>query len=161
VDPTHFRVVTAIGIGPVKLRFKLDVELFEIVEGRALKMRTRGIAPGSAVDVLSALRLEDTATAGPGSGGPPPARSPAPWPAWGMPADSPEIHGGGVYLRPSRLAAHPRQERTMSDQNHIRIELTEEQKAQVKAATGKDARAIEFGVEELEERIAPMQRRIV
>jgi len=46
----------------------------------------------------------------------------------------------------------------MSDQSHIRIELTEEQKAQVKAATGKDARAIEFGVEELEERIAPMTR---
>jgi uncharacterized protein len=59
VDPTHFRVITALGIGPVKLRFKLDVELFDIVEGRALKMRARGIAPGSGVDVLSALRLED------------------------------------------------------------------------------------------------------
>jgi uncharacterized small protein (DUF1192 family) len=43
----------------------------------------------------------------------------------------------------------------MSDQKHVRLELTEEQKAQVKAATGKDARAIELGVEELEERIAP------
>jgi hypothetical protein len=43
----------------------------------------------------------------------------------------------------------------MSDQKHIRIELTEEQKAQVKAATGKDARALELNVEELEERIAP------
>ena len=41
----------------------------------------------------------------------------------------------------------------MSD--HIRLELTEEQKAQVKAATGKDARALELNVEELEERIAP------
>jgi len=44
----------------------------------------------------------------------------------------------------------------MSDQKHIRLELTEEQKAQVKAATGKDARALELGVQELEERIAPM-----
>ena len=43
----------------------------------------------------------------------------------------------------------------MADQKHVRLELTEEQKAQVKAATGKDARAIELGVEELEERIAP------
>jgi hypothetical protein len=43
----------------------------------------------------------------------------------------------------------------MSDQKHVRLELTEEQKAQVKAVTGKDARAIELGVEELEERIAP------
>jgi len=43
----------------------------------------------------------------------------------------------------------------MSDQKHIRLELTEEQKAQVKAATGKDARALELDAEELEERIAP------
>ena len=43
----------------------------------------------------------------------------------------------------------------MSDQKPIRLELTEEQKAQVKAATGKDARAIELNVEELEQRIAP------
>lgn len=43
----------------------------------------------------------------------------------------------------------------MSEQKHVRLELTEEQKAQVKAATGKDARALELNVEELEERIAP------
>jgi uncharacterized small protein (DUF1192 family) len=45
----------------------------------------------------------------------------------------------------------------MSDQKQIRLELTEEQRAQVKAATGKDARALELGVQELEERIAPMK----
>jgi hypothetical protein len=45
----------------------------------------------------------------------------------------------------------------MSEQKQVRIELTDEQKAQVKAATGKDARALELGVEELEERIAPSQ----
>ena len=44
----------------------------------------------------------------------------------------------------------------MADQKHVRLELTEEQKAQVKAATGKDARAIELNAEELEERIAPI-----
>ena len=43
----------------------------------------------------------------------------------------------------------------MSDQKHVRLELTEEQQAQIKAATGKDARAVELNVEELEERIAP------
>jgi len=63
VDPTHFRVVSALGVGAVKVRFKLDVELFDIVEGESLKMRARGKAPGSAVDVVSGLRLED---AGPG-----------------------------------------------------------------------------------------------
>jgi hypothetical protein len=38
----------------------------------------------------------------------------------------------------------------------INIKLTDEQRKQVKAATGKDAEALELGVEELEERIAPM-----
>jgi hypothetical protein len=46
----------------------------------------------------------------------------------------------------------------MSEQNPIRIELTEEQRAQVKAATGKDAPALELNAEELEERIAPIAK---
>jgi uncharacterized small protein (DUF1192 family) len=37
----------------------------------------------------------------------------------------------------------------------FRIQLTPEQKSQVKNATGKDAEAVELSVEELEERIAP------
>ena len=37
----------------------------------------------------------------------------------------------------------------------VRLELNDQQKAQVKAATGKDAESIELGVQELEERIAP------
>jgi carbon monoxide dehydrogenase subunit G len=59
IDPTHFKVISALGVGSVKVRFKLDVELFDIVEGEQLKMRARGKAPGSAVDVVSALRVED------------------------------------------------------------------------------------------------------
>jgi len=46
----------------------------------------------------------------------------------------------------------------MSDQNQheiVRIDLTNEQKEQVKARTGKDAVALELSVEELEARIAP------
>jgi uncharacterized small protein (DUF1192 family) len=39
--------------------------------------------------------------------------------------------------------------------DQIRIELTPEQKAQVRKAIGKDAEAVELSVEELEERIAP------
>jgi hypothetical protein len=39
--------------------------------------------------------------------------------------------------------------------DQIRIELTPEQKAQVRKATGKSAEAVELSVEELEERIAP------
>jgi len=39
----------------------------------------------------------------------------------------------------------------------FRIELTPEQKAKIRNATGKDAEAVELSVEELEERIAPGQ----
>jgi carbon monoxide dehydrogenase subunit G len=59
LDPTHFKVISGFGVGAVKVRFKLDVELFDIVEGERLKMRARGKAPGSAVDVVSALQVED------------------------------------------------------------------------------------------------------
>jgi hypothetical protein len=44
-----------------------------------------------------------------------------------------------------------------SDQKNIRLHLTEEQKAAIKDATGKSAEAVEFTVQELEERIAPMR----
>jgi hypothetical protein len=43
----------------------------------------------------------------------------------------------------------------MSSAKNLRIELTPEQKAEVRNATGKDAEAVEFSVEELEARIAP------
>ena len=39
--------------------------------------------------------------------------------------------------------------------DQVRIQLTPEQKAQIKNATGKDAAALELSVSELEERIAP------
>jgi uncharacterized protein len=59
VDPTHFKVTSGLGVGAVKVKFKLDVELSEIVERERLKMVARGRAPGSAVDVVSSVRLED------------------------------------------------------------------------------------------------------
>jgi len=42
-----------------------------------------------------------------------------------------------------------------SSKGQFRIQLTDEQKAQVRSVTGKDAEAVELSVEELEERIAP------
>lgn len=42
------------------------------------------------------------------------------------------------------------------DSSSVRIDLTDEQREQIRNATGKDANAIEFSVEELEERIAPV-----
>jgi hypothetical protein len=38
----------------------------------------------------------------------------------------------------------------------VRIELTEQQKEQLRRSTGQDANAIEFSVQELEDRIAPV-----
>ena len=41
------------------------------------------------------------------------------------------------------------------EQEIVRIDLTPEQKAAIRTATGKDAEAVELSVEELEARIAP------
>ncbi len=50
----------------------------------------------------------------------------------------------------------------MTDQKKspIRIELTPEQRQKILLATGRDADAIEFSAEELEERIAPLMRKL-
>ena len=44
----------------------------------------------------------------------------------------------------------------MDRKKRISIKLSPEQQKQIRAATGKDAEALELGIEELEERIAPM-----
>jgi carbon monoxide dehydrogenase subunit G len=64
IDPTHFKVISGFGVGSIKLRFAMDVELFDIVDGERAKMRVRGKAPGSAIDVISSMQIDD---AGPGS----------------------------------------------------------------------------------------------
>ncbi len=61
LDPTHFKVVSGLGVGAVKVRFNLEIELFDMVEGRSLKMRSRGNGLGSMVDVVSSLRIADAA----------------------------------------------------------------------------------------------------
>jgi hypothetical protein len=43
----------------------------------------------------------------------------------------------------------------MDKKDTIRIELTDDQKKQIKAASGRDVQALELTAEELEERIAP------
>jgi carbon monoxide dehydrogenase subunit G len=63
IDPTHFKVISGFGVGSIKLRFAMDVERFDVVPNQSARMRMRGKAPGSAVDVLSRVEIED---AGPG-----------------------------------------------------------------------------------------------
>ena len=45
-----------------------------------------------------------------------------------------------------------------SSQGKFRLELTPEQKAKIREATGKEAEVVELSLEELEERIAPSVR---
>jgi carbon monoxide dehydrogenase subunit G len=60
LDPTHFRVISRLGIARLKIRFAMEVVLYDIVAGRSAKMHIRGKAPGSAVEVMSSMRVEDT-----------------------------------------------------------------------------------------------------
>ncbi|HEY3011264.1 MAG TPA: hypothetical protein VGJ36_00860 [Gemmatimonadales bacterium] len=48
----------------------------------------------------------------------------------------------------------------MTTSGNFRMTLTPEQKEQIRKATGKEAEVIELSIEELEERIAPMVRKI-
>jgi carbon monoxide dehydrogenase subunit G len=64
IDPTHFKVVSGLGVGSIKVRFAMDVELYDIVDGHSAKMRVRGKAPGSAIDVVSNLQVDDAGSAG-------------------------------------------------------------------------------------------------
>jgi len=58
VDDRHYRVVSALGVGSIKLKFAMDVELADVVEPEQLAIVARGQAPGSAVKVSTSLRLE-------------------------------------------------------------------------------------------------------
>jgi carbon monoxide dehydrogenase subunit G len=62
VDPTHFKVVARAGIGPIRSTFALDVEFTETRPAEHAAVRTRGQAPGSAVEMTSTLDLADAAT---------------------------------------------------------------------------------------------------
>jgi uncharacterized protein len=64
IDPTHFKVVSGFGVGSIKVRFAMVVELFDIVDHESAKMRVRGKAPGSAIDVVSSMQIDDVGTSG-------------------------------------------------------------------------------------------------
>lgn len=59
VDATHFRVVSGFGVGSLKARFTLSVELSDIVEPESARLLAGGKAPGSVVSVESSVRLEE------------------------------------------------------------------------------------------------------
>jgi uncharacterized protein len=57
IDSTHFKVLSGFGIGSIRVRLTMDVELYDIEQGRSAKMRVHGQAAGSAIDVASAMRV--------------------------------------------------------------------------------------------------------
>ena len=64
IDPTHFKVISGFGAGSIRVKLAMDVELYDIIEGRSAKMRVHGKAAGSAIDVISNMRIDGT---GPGA----------------------------------------------------------------------------------------------
>jgi carbon monoxide dehydrogenase subunit G len=64
IDPTHFKVISGFGVGSIKVRFAMDVELFDVVDRESAKMRVRGKAPGSAIDVVSSMQIADAGSSG-------------------------------------------------------------------------------------------------
>jgi uncharacterized protein len=59
LDPTHFKVISGFGVGAIKVRFALDVELSDVVPPERATMDARGKAPGSNVDVSSRIAVEE------------------------------------------------------------------------------------------------------
>lgn len=58
VDPRHFKVITAFGVGAIKVRFGINVELTEVNPPNYFNMKATGKAPGSAVEVVAQMALE-------------------------------------------------------------------------------------------------------
>ena len=54
-----FRAIGAMGLGSVKLKMNTDVEWVELEAPNRAKMKMRGTASGSSIDVASEMRLAD------------------------------------------------------------------------------------------------------
>lgn len=59
IDPTHFKVASSFGAGSLRIRFPMEVEIFDIVPGQRASMRIGGKVPGSTVDVVSSIEIQD------------------------------------------------------------------------------------------------------
>lgn len=57
IDPKHFKLVVRAGVGPIRATFNLDVVFTELTAPGRATVRARGQAPGSAVEMLSAMDL--------------------------------------------------------------------------------------------------------
>lgn len=55
--PDHFKPTLAVGVGPVKATFTLDVHLVDVQEPSHAAMEARGAAAGSSVNMKAAMDL--------------------------------------------------------------------------------------------------------
>ncbi|MFI5261824.1 MAG: CoxG family protein [Candidatus Limnocylindrales bacterium] len=62
VDATHFKARATVGVGFIKARFVVDMEMADLHEPDSATMKAHGQAPGSAVDATATMKL---APAGP------------------------------------------------------------------------------------------------
>ncbi len=58
-DPTHFASVVNVGVGPVRGKFKLKIELLPDPSGRRIDMKISGGGFGSAVDLTAGADIVD------------------------------------------------------------------------------------------------------
>ena len=54
-----FRIVIGFGVALLKLRFPLDIELYDIIDQTSARMRARGRAPGSDVEMRSTISVHE------------------------------------------------------------------------------------------------------
>ena len=58
-DPTHFESVVKVGVGPVRGKFKVKVELLPAPSGHRIEMKMSGGGFGSTVDLTAGADLVD------------------------------------------------------------------------------------------------------
>jgi len=59
VDPTHFKATAKVGIGFIRARFVVNLELAELKPPDRAVIKGHGQAPGSAVDGTAEIKLSD------------------------------------------------------------------------------------------------------
>jgi uncharacterized protein len=57
VDATHFKARATVGVGFIKARFVVDMEMADLHEPDAATIKAHGQAPGSAVDATATMQL--------------------------------------------------------------------------------------------------------
>jgi len=57
VDATHFKARATVGVGCIKARFVVDMEMADLHEPDSATMKAHGQAPGSAVDATATMQL--------------------------------------------------------------------------------------------------------